>query len=126
VATKKYIPRSLLEADEDGLVLRPGTLAFLDPLRKTPPRRFSVLNQHGITVESLDRRQDLVTRRKVCGEVGINADKKKILLAVSRENVRCALAESVEQVHVFAAFRGGQTRIVRALPKATTTSSVHG
>src|SRR5205807_8808060 len=77
IATKKLDKRpAYSKADECQLVLT-GYLAFLDPPKDTATKAIAVLRQHGITVKVLTGDNDLVTR-KVCTEVGINA--QKILL----------------------------------------------
>ena len=71
------------KADEDDLVLT-GYLAFLDPPKETAAKAISALNQHGVTVKVLTGDNDLVTR-KVCTEVGLNAE--KILLGSAVEKM---------------------------------------
>jgi Mg2+-importing ATPase len=61
------------KADEENLVLT-GYLAFLDPPKDTAKTAIAALRQHGVTVKVLTGDNDLVTR-KVCTEVGINAEK---------------------------------------------------
>ena len=61
------------KADEENLVLT-GYLAFLDPPKDTAKNAIAVLRQHGITIKVLTGDNDLVSR-KVCTEVGINAEK---------------------------------------------------
>jgi len=61
------------KADECELVLT-GYLAFLDPPKDTAIKAIAVLCQHGVAVKVLTGDNDLVTR-KVCTQVGINAEK---------------------------------------------------
>ena len=84
VANKKVEKRAAYsKADEDGLVLT-GYLAFLDPPKETAAKAISGLNQHGVTVKVLTGDNDLVTR-KICTEVGLNAE--KILLGSAVEKM---------------------------------------
>src|SRR6202045_1541898 len=77
VATKKLDARpAYSKADESDMVLT-GYIAFLDPPKETAIQAIAALRQHGVTVKVLTGDNDLVTR-KVCTEVGINA--QKILL----------------------------------------------
>ena len=74
MATKKLgAQTSFSKSDESGLVMV-GYLAFLDPPKDTSAKAITALRQHGITVKVITGDNDLVTR-KVCTEVGINADK---------------------------------------------------
>jgi Mg2+-importing ATPase len=114
VANKKVEKRAAYsKADEDGLVLT-GYLAFLDPPKDTAAKAISVLNQHGVTVKVLTGDNDLVTR-KVCTEVGIQAE--KILLGNEVEKMSDAeLSESVDRLNVFARLSPAhKQRIVKAL-----------
>ncbi len=116
VANKKVEKRAAYsKADEDGLVLT-GYLAFLDPPKETAAKAISVLNQHGVTVKVLTGDNDLVTR-KVCTEVGLNAE--KILLGSAVEKMSDPeLSESVDQIDVFARLSPAhKQRIVKALQK---------
>ena len=116
VANKKVENRAAYsKADEEGLVLT-GYLAFLDPPKESASKAIAALNQHGVTVKVLTGDNDLVTR-KVCTEVGINAE--KILLGVQVEKLTDAeLAQSVEAVHVFARLSpADKHRIVCALQR---------
>ena len=116
VANKKVEHRAAYaKADEEGLVLT-GYLAFLDPPKDSASKAIAALNQHGVSVKVLTGDNDLVTR-KVCTEVGINAE--KILLGSAVEKLTDAqLAESVEQVHVFARLSpADKHRIVCALQR---------
>src|SRR5689334_2783881 len=100
VATRKVGKQpAYSKADESDLVLT-GYLAFLDPPKDTAARAITVLRQHGVTVKVLTGDNDLITR-KVCKEVGIQAD--KILLGSQVETMSDAqLAEAVECTDVFA------------------------
>jgi Mg2+-importing ATPase len=114
VATKKLEKQAAYsKTDECNLVLT-GYLAFLDPPKDTATKAISVLRQHGVTVKVLTGDNDLVTR-KVCTEVGINAE--KILLGSQVETLSDPqLAEAVETMDVFARLSPAhKKRIVLAL-----------
>jgi Mg2+-importing ATPase len=114
VATKKVEKRAAYsKADETQLVLT-GYLAFLDPPKDTAAKAITVMRQHGITVKVLTGDNDLVTR-KVCTEVGINA--QKIVLGSQVETMTDPqLAEAVESTDVFARLSPAhKQRIVKAL-----------
>ncbi len=114
VATKKLDKRDAYSrADECDLVLT-GYLAFLDPPKDTAAKAITVLRQHGITVKVLTGDNDLVTR-KVCREVGINAE--KIVLGRDVETMTDPqLTDAVETTDVFARLSPAhKQRIVKAL-----------
>jgi P-type Mg2+ transporter len=114
VATRKVDKRSAYsKADESQLVLT-GYLAFLDPPKDTAAKAINALRQHGITVKVLTGDNDLVTR-KVCTEVGINA--QKIVLGSQVETMSDQqLAEAVETTDVFARLSPAhKQKIVKAL-----------
>jgi Mg2+-importing ATPase len=114
VATKKLDKRlSYSKADECDLVLT-GYIAFLDPPKETAIEAIGALRQHGVTVKVLTGDNDLVTR-KVCNEVGINAE--KILLGKQVESMGDVdLAEAVEITDVFARLAPShKQRVVKAL-----------
>jgi Mg2+-importing ATPase len=114
VATRKVDKRSAYsKADESQLVLT-GYLAFLDPPKDTAAKAINALRQHGITVKVLTGDNDLVTR-KVCTEVGINA--QKIVLGGQVETMSDQqLAEAVETTDVFARLSPAhKQKIVKAL-----------
>jgi Mg2+-importing ATPase len=116
VATKKLDARpAYSKADECDLVLT-GYLAFLDPPKETAGKAIKVLCQHGVTVMVLTGDNDLVTR-KVCREVGINAE--KIVLGGQVDAMaEPELAEAVEKTEVFARLSPAhKERIVRALQR---------
>jgi len=116
VATKKVDKRpAYSKADEAELVLT-GYLAFLDPPKETAAKAISVLCQHGINVKVLTGDNDLVTR-KVCREVGINAD--KIVLGSQVETMSDPqLAEAVDTTDIFARLSPAhKQRIVQALQR---------
>jgi P-type Mg2+ transporter len=116
VATKKVDKHpAYSKADECDLVLT-GYLAFLDPPKDTAAKAITALRQNGVAVKVLTGDNDLVTR-KVCGEVGINAE--KILLGSQVEPMTEGdLAEAVETVDVFARLSPShKQRIVKALQK---------
>src|SRR5277367_4847045 len=101
--------------DEENLVLT-GYLAFLDPPKDTAKTAIAALRQHGITVKVLTGDNDLVTR-KVCTEVGINAE--KIILGNDVEKMSDEqLADAIESVDVYARLSPAhKKRVVMALQK---------
>ena len=114
VATRKVQKQpAYSKADESQLVLT-GYLAFLDPPKDTAAKAITVMRQHGITVKVLTGDNDLVTR-KVCTEVGINA--QKIVLGSQVETMSDSqLGEAVESTDVFARLSPAhKQRIVKAL-----------
>jgi Mg2+-importing ATPase len=116
IATKKLDPRpSYSKADECDLVLT-GYIAFLDPPKDTAANAITALRQHGVTVKVLTGDNDLVTR-KVCTEVGINAE--KIVLGREVEDMSDAqLFEAVGTTDVFARLSPShKRRVVKALQK---------
>jgi Mg2+-importing ATPase len=116
VATKKVDKKAAYaKADESELVLT-GYLAFLDPPKETAATAITVLRQQGIAVKVLTGDNDLVTR-KVCREVGINAE--KIVLGSQVETMTDPqLAEAVETADVFARLSPAhKQRIVQALQR---------
>jgi P-type Mg2+ transporter len=102
-------------ADEENLVLT-GYLAFLDPPKDTASNAIAALRQHGVTVKVLTGDNDLVTR-KVCNEVGINAE--QILLGGEVESMTDErLAEAVDRMDVYARLSPShKKRIVQALQR---------
>ena len=116
VATRKLDSRpAYSKADECDLVLT-GYLAFLDPPKDTAGKAIKALRQHGVGVRVLTGDNDLVSR-KVCREVGINAE--KLLLGSQVEAMADPqLAEAVETTEVFARLSPAhKQRIVRALQR---------
>ncbi len=116
VATKKLGQQNTFsKADECDLVLT-GYLAFLDPPKDTASKAITALRQHGVTVKVLTGDNDLVTR-KVCSEVGIQAE--KILLGSQVENLTDEqLAQEVEATDVFARLSPAhKKRVVQALQR---------
>ncbi len=103
------------KTDEESLVLT-GYLAFLDPPKDTAKTAIAALRQHGVTVKVLTGDNDLVTR-KVCTEVGINAE--KILLGNDVEKMSDEqLAGAVDGTDVYARLSPAhKKRVVQALQK---------
>jgi Mg2+-importing ATPase len=103
------------KADEENLVLT-GYLAFLDPPKDTAKTAIAALRQHGVTVKVLTGDNDLVTR-KVCTEVGINAE--KILLGNDVEKMSDEqLAGAIDGTDVYARLSPAhKKRVVQALQK---------
>lgn len=99
--------------DECDLILK-GYVAFLDPPKDSAGKAIGALQQHGVTVKVLTGDNDLVTR-KVCREVGLNAD--DILLGSKVETMTDdQLAEAAEKHHIFARLSPAhKQRIIRAL-----------
>jgi Mg2+-importing ATPase len=116
VASKKVEQQAAYsKADEENLVLT-GYLAFLDPPKDTAATAITALRQHGVTVKVLTGDNDLVTR-KVCTEVGINAE--KIILGNDVEKMSDEqLAETIDRVDVYARLSPAhKKRVVQALQK---------
>jgi len=116
IANKKVgVKAAYAKADEDELVLT-GYLAFLDPPKDTAKKAISVLRQQGITIKVLTGDNDLVSR-KVCTEVGINAE--KIVLGNDVEKLSDEqLAVAVETTDVFARLSPAhKKRVVMALQR---------
>ena len=116
IANKKVAPQTAYsKADEENLVLT-GYLAFLDPPKDSASKAISALRSHGVTVKVLTGDNDLVTR-KVCSEVGINAE--KIILGNDVEKMSDAeLADVIDRVDVYARLSPAhKKRVVQALQK---------
>jgi Mg2+-importing ATPase len=116
IAGKKMENRGLCsKADEENLVLT-GYLAFLDPPKDSAKTAIAALRQHGVTVKVLTGDNDLVTR-KVCTEVGINAE--KILLGNDVEKMSdTELAAVIDSMDVYARLSPAhKKRVVQALQK---------
>src|SRR6516225_2892649 len=114
IATKKVEKRpAYSKADECDLVLT-GYIAFLDPPKETAIEAITALRQHGVNVKVLTGDNQLVTR-KVCSEVGINAE--KILLGNQVESMSDAeLGDSVEKIDIYARLSPShKQRVVKAL-----------
>ena len=114
IATKKVEKRpAYSKADERDLVLT-GYIAFLDPPKDTAIEAITALRQNGVNVKVLTGDNHLVTR-KVCTEVGINAE--NILLGKQVEATSdVELAEAVETIDVFARLLPlHKERVVKAL-----------
>jgi Mg2+-importing ATPase len=116
IASKKMEQRGVCsKADEENLVLT-GYLAFLDPPKDSAKTAIAALRQHGVTVKVLTGDNDLVTR-KVCTEVGINAE--KILLGNDVEKMSDEqLADVIDCTDVYARLSPAhKKRVVQALQK---------
>ena len=116
IANKKVgAQNAYSKADEENLVLT-GYLAFLDPPKDTAKTAIAALRLHGVTVKVLTGDNDLVTR-KVCTEVGINAE--KIILGNDVEKMSdTELAEAIGTVDVYARLSPAhKKRVVQALQK---------
>jgi len=116
IASKKMENRGVCSrADEENLVLT-GYLAFLDPPKDSAKTAIAALRQHGVTVKVLTGDNDLVTR-KVCTEVGINAE--KILLGNDVEKMSDEqLAAVIDSMDVYARLSPAhKKRVVQALQK---------
>jgi Mg2+-importing ATPase len=116
IANKKVDPKAAYsKTDEENLVLT-GYLAFLDPPKETAAKAIEALRQHGVAVKVLTGDNDLVTR-KVCTEVGINAE--RIILGNDVEKMSDEqLAEVIDRVDVYARLSPAhKKRVVQALQK---------
>jgi Mg2+-importing ATPase len=116
IATKRVEKQAAYsKTDECDLVLT-GYIAFLDPPKETAAQAITALRQHGVNVKVLTGDNDLVTR-KVCNEVGINAE--TILLGRQVESMSDVdLAQAMETTDVFARLSPAhKQRIVKALQK---------
>jgi Mg2+-importing ATPase len=116
IANKKVGAKAAYsKADEENLVLT-GYLAFLDPPKDSAKTAIAALRQHGVTVKVLTGDNDLVTR-KVCTEVGINAE--KILLGNDVEKMSDEqLAAVIDDTDVYARLSPAhKKRVVQALQK---------
>ena len=117
VAGKKLDKRAAYTKDDENDLKLKGYVAFLDPPKETTRPAIEAMQKHGITVKVLTGDNDLVTR-KICSEVGLAAD--RILVGTQIEAMKDEeLAQSVEQVHVFARLSPmHKQRIIMALQKA--------
>jgi Mg2+-importing ATPase len=114
VAYKPLETHALIsKGDEVDLILK-GYIAFLDPPKDSAGKAIKALQQHGVTVKVLTGDNGLVTR-KVCREVGLNAD--DILIGSKVETMTDEeLAEAAEHTHIFARLSPAhKQRIIRAL-----------
>jgi Mg2+-importing ATPase len=101
------------KADEHALVLL-GFLTFADPPKADVPHVLQALKRDGVQVKILTGDNELVTRH-VCQQVGLESD--RIVLGSELERMTDpALAQVVEEVHVFARVSPAQkNRIILAL-----------
>ena len=116
IANKKVgAQNAYSKADEENLVLT-GYLAFLDPPKDTAKTAIAALRQHGVTVKVLTGDNDLITR-KVCTEVGINAE--KIILGNDVEKMSDEqLVGAVDGTDVYARLSPAhKKRVVQALQR---------
>ena len=114
VAHKHLEPEEFISKEDECDLILKGYIAFLDPPKDSAAKALAALQQHGVTVKVLTGDNDLVTR-KVCREVGLNAD--EILLGSKVETMTDdELAEAAETIHVFARLSPAhKQRIIRAL-----------
>jgi len=114
VAHKHLDPGEFISKEDECDLILKGYIAFLDPPKDSAGKALAALQQHGVTVKVLTGDNDLVTR-KVCREVGLNAD--EILLGSKVETMTDdELAEAAETIHVFARLSPAhKQRIIRAL-----------
>ena len=112
----KHIPKDdpLINKDDECDLILKGYIAFLDPPKASAGQAIGALQKHGVTVKVLTGDNDLVTR-KVCREVGLNAD--TILLGSKVETMTDEeLAEAAEHTPIFARLSPAhKQRIIRAL-----------
>lgn len=101
------------KSDESEMVLK-GYVAFLDPPKDTARTAIEALRRHGVAVKVLTGDNDLVAR-KVCREVGLDA--QKVLLGADVERLTDEeLADAAEPAVLFARLSPAhKERIVRAL-----------
>ncbi len=105
----------ITKEDECDLILK-GYVAFLDPPKDSAAQAIKALQSHGVTVKVLTGDNDLVTR-KVCREVGLNAD---IILLGSKVEAMTdeELDAAVESTKIFARQSPAhKQRIIRALQR---------
>ncbi len=114
VAHKKLAPDEFISKEDECDLILKGYIAFLDPPKDSASKALAALRGHGVTVKVLTGDNDLVTR-KVCRDVGLNAD--EILLGSKVETMNDAeLAAAAEKFHVFARLSPAhKQRIIRAL-----------
>ncbi len=114
IAHKRLAADEFISKDDECDLILKGYIAFLDPPKDSAAKALAALQQHGVTVKVLTGDNHLVTR-KVCREVGLNAD--EILLGNKVETMTDAeLAEAAETTHVFARLSPAhKQRIIRAL-----------
>ncbi|MEO8613791.1 MAG: magnesium-translocating P-type ATPase, partial [Luteolibacter sp.] len=114
VAHKHLEPEEFISKEDECDLILKGYIAFLDPPKDSAAKALAALQRHGVTVKVLTGDNDLVTR-KVCREVGLNAD--EILLGSKVEAMTDdELAEAAETTHVFARLSPAhKQRIIRAL-----------
>jgi len=114
VAHKHLETRSRISKGEECDLILKGYIAFLDPPKETAGKAIAALQKHGITVKVLTGDNDLVTR-KVCRQVGLNAD--DILLGSKVEAMNDdELAAAAERTHVFARLSPAhKQRVIHAL-----------
>jgi len=107
--------KALTKDDESDLILK-GYVAFLDPPKDTARKAIEALVQHGVTVKVLTGDNDLVTR-KVCREVGLNAD--DILLGNKVETMTDdELSDAARKANIFARLSPAhKRRIIQALQR---------
>jgi len=114
VAHKHLAADEFISKDDECDLILKGYVAFLDPPKDSAGKAISALQEHGVTVKVLTGDNDLVTR-KVCRQVGLNAD--DILLGSKVEMMSDnELAAAAESTHVFARLSPAhKQRIIRAL-----------
>jgi Mg2+-importing ATPase len=107
LATKELEPRNCAgpgstpygKADEQALTLE-GYVAFLDPAKDSAAAAIAALEGHGVSVKVITGDNEL-TARKVCRDVGLNAE--STLLGAAVEAMSDAqLGEVVEKTSLFA------------------------
>ena len=87
------------KADECQLILH-GYVAFLDPPKESAQRAIAAAHKHGVQMKVLTGDNDLVTR-KICHEVGLDADHIVLGGDVERMNDQ-QLADAAEKTSIFA------------------------
>ena len=114
VAHKHLADNEFIDKEDECDLILKGYVAFLDPPKDSAAKAIDALGKHGVAVKVLTGDNDLVTR-KVCRQVGLNAD--DILLGTKVETMTDdELAAAVESTHVFARLSPAhKQRIIRAL-----------
>ncbi|MDB6154483.1 MAG: mgtA 1, partial [Chthoniobacteraceae bacterium] len=114
VAHKHFSEHPHITKDDECDLILKGYIAFLDPPKDSAAKAIKALQAHGVTIKVLTGDNDLVTR-KVCREVGLNAD--NIVVGSMVETMsEGELAEAVQGAHIFARLSPAhKQRIIRAL-----------
>jgi Mg2+-importing ATPase len=97
---KDFPPKSAYGKDDERDLVLKGYVAFLDPPKDSATPAIAALKDHGVTVKVLTGDNELVSR-KICHEVGIDAD--HFLLGHHVERMSdVELSEAVDRTILFA------------------------